>query len=121
MMARATQAMTMVPAPERDISSLTLCLSTDGLLQLEDWIRAFRRELLELCESEASPSQVVQVNFQLFHSASTLGRNHDDSAPETRASMLRRARGVRVPIQRLRARGSARDGNGEPPGRRRDK
>lgn len=66
MMQRATAAMTNVPARERDISSLTLCLGPSGLATLKERIQAFRRELLELCEAEQQPSQVVQVNFQLF-------------------------------------------------------
>jgi len=66
MMQRANAAMTLVPAQERDISSLTLCLGSDGLARLKERIRAFRRELLEFAESERQPSQVVQVNFQLF-------------------------------------------------------
>jgi uncharacterized protein (TIGR02147 family) len=66
MMQRATAAMTLVPARERDISSLTLCLGSEGLERFKERIQAFRRELLELAESEPRPSQVVQVNFQLF-------------------------------------------------------
>jgi uncharacterized protein (TIGR02147 family) len=66
MMQRATAAMTLVPARERDISSLTLCLGSHGLARLKERLQAFRRELLELAESEAQPTQVVQVNFQLF-------------------------------------------------------
>ncbi|HKO92192.1 MAG TPA: TIGR02147 family protein [Polyangiaceae bacterium] len=66
MMQRATAAMTLVPARERDISSLTLCLGSDGIARLKERIQAFRRELLELAESDSQPSQVVQVNFQLF-------------------------------------------------------
>jgi uncharacterized protein (TIGR02147 family) len=66
MMQRATAAMTEIPARERDVSSLTLCLGASGLAALKERIQAFRRELLELCESERQPSQVVQVNFQLF-------------------------------------------------------
>jgi uncharacterized protein (TIGR02147 family) len=66
MMQRATAAMATVPARERDISSLTLCLGPLGLSRLKERIQAFRRELLELAETEAEPSQVVQINFQLF-------------------------------------------------------
>ena len=66
MLQRAAQAMALVPARERDISSLTLCLGSDGLARLKQRIQAFRRELLELSETDAQPSQVVQVNFQLF-------------------------------------------------------
>ncbi len=66
MMQRATAAMTEVPARERDVSSLTLCLGSRGIGQLKERIQAFRRELLELSETEAEPSQVVQLNFLLF-------------------------------------------------------
>ena len=66
MMRRATFAMTSVPAAERDISSLTLCLGPEGLATLKGRIQALRRELLELSEREVEPSQVVQLNFQLF-------------------------------------------------------
>jgi uncharacterized protein (TIGR02147 family) len=66
MMQRATAAMTLVPAQERDISSLTMCLGSDGLARVKERIQEFRRELLQLAETEASPSQVVQVNLQLF-------------------------------------------------------
>jgi uncharacterized protein (TIGR02147 family) len=66
MMQRAAQSIGLVPARERDISSLTLCLGSDGLERVKQRIQAFRRELLELSETDAEPSQVVQVNFQLF-------------------------------------------------------
>lgn len=78
MMQRATAAMSDVPACERDISSLTLCLGSRGIVQLKERIQAFRRELLELSETETKPSRVVQVNFQLFPlSADTLGASED--------------------------------------------
>ncbi len=66
MMECAVTSMDTVPASDRDISSLTLCLSRDGLLRLKQRIQRFRRELLELATLEEDPEQVVQVNFQLF-------------------------------------------------------
>ncbi len=66
MMDRAAEAMDLIPAQDRDISSLTLCLSADGLARLKQRIARFRRELLELSTLESDPRQVVQVNFQLF-------------------------------------------------------
>ncbi|MFI5307078.1 MAG: TIGR02147 family protein [Polyangiales bacterium] len=66
MMRRAADAMELVPAAERDISSLTVCLGPDGLSRLKARIQAFRRELIELCEHERERAQVVQVNLQLF-------------------------------------------------------
>ncbi len=66
MMQRATDSMDAVPASERDISSLTLCLDPDGLRRVKERIQRFRRELLELSMIAEKPHQVVQVNFQLF-------------------------------------------------------
>ena len=66
MMRRATAAMELVRAPERDISSLTMCLGPEGLSRLKQRIQEFRRELIALAESDSESSQVVQLNFQLF-------------------------------------------------------
>jgi uncharacterized protein (TIGR02147 family) len=66
MMAQAAEALDTVPREEREISSLTLCVSQDVLLELKERIREFRRELLQLAELEGKPERVVQLNFQLF-------------------------------------------------------
>jgi uncharacterized protein (TIGR02147 family) len=66
MLERAAASIEEVPAAERDISSLTLCLGADGIRRLKDRLRAFRRELLEISSLEAHPQQVVQLNLQLF-------------------------------------------------------
>lgn len=66
MMGRASESIDVVPAPERDISSLTLCLGPGGLARLKERVQRFRRELLELSALEDDPRQVVQMNFQLF-------------------------------------------------------
>ena len=65
MMRRATAAMELVPAVQRDISSVTLCVDARSLPQLKERIQAFRRELFEF-EKQAHRDCVVQVNFQLF-------------------------------------------------------
>jgi uncharacterized protein (TIGR02147 family) len=66
MLERASGAIDDVPRELRDISSLTLCLGKDGLRRLKERVQSFRRELLELSGLETEPSQVVQLNFQLF-------------------------------------------------------
>lgn len=63
---RAIESIDLVPATERDISSLTLCLGRGGLATLKTRLQRLRRELLELSALETEPEQVVQVNFQLF-------------------------------------------------------
>jgi uncharacterized protein (TIGR02147 family) len=66
MMQHAVAAMEHVPAAERDVSSLTLCLSAEGLMRVKERIQEFRRQLIEFAESEVRREQAVQVNFQLF-------------------------------------------------------
>ncbi len=66
MLDRAKAAIELVPAAERDLSALTLALGAEGILRLKARLARFRRELLELSELENEPTQVVQVNFQVF-------------------------------------------------------
>jgi uncharacterized protein (TIGR02147 family) len=63
---RAIESIDLVPAQDRDISSLTLCLSRGGLRTFKERLQRVRRELLELSVLESEPEQVVQINFQLF-------------------------------------------------------
>jgi uncharacterized protein (TIGR02147 family) len=63
---RAIESIDLVPAAERDISSLTLGLGRQGLRTLKERLQGLRRELLELSALETEPEQVVQLNFQLF-------------------------------------------------------
>jgi uncharacterized protein (TIGR02147 family) len=66
MMAHAAESLDRIPSQERDISSVTLCVGPAGLASIKLKIQRFRAELLALSDLEASPEQVVQVNFQLF-------------------------------------------------------
>jgi uncharacterized protein (TIGR02147 family) len=66
MLQRASSSIDDIPAPERDISSLTLCMSADGVKRLKERVQRFRKELLALSEDEADPKVVVQLGFQLF-------------------------------------------------------
>lgn len=66
MLERAAAAIDDIPRDEREISSLTLCVSQSVLLDLKERIREFRRELLQLAELGGPPERVVQLNFQLF-------------------------------------------------------
>jgi uncharacterized protein (TIGR02147 family) len=66
MIERAKLSIDEVSARERDISSLTLCIGERNLKLIKQRIRRFRRELVELAVLDEDPSQVIQVNFQLF-------------------------------------------------------
>jgi uncharacterized protein (TIGR02147 family) len=66
MVQRAMESIDLIPAQDRDISSLTLCLGEAGLRAFKERVQRFRKELLELSALEPNPEQVVQINFQLF-------------------------------------------------------
>jgi uncharacterized protein (TIGR02147 family) len=66
MLERASEALDIVPREEREISSLTLCVSREVMLDLKERIRELRRELLQAAELQGEPDTVVQINFQLF-------------------------------------------------------
>ena len=66
MMKRAAESIDLVPAPRRDISSLTFCVGEDGLKRIKERIQQFRKELIAVAEQEEFGTQVVQLNMQLF-------------------------------------------------------
>lgn len=66
MLKMAAESLDRFPQRARDISALTLCLDKEGLREVKERLRAFRRELLELSEVARKPRQVVQINIQLF-------------------------------------------------------
>jgi len=66
MMQRAAAAIDLVPARDRDISSLTFCVGPGRLAQIKERIREFRKELIALAADEPAGDQVIQLNFQLF-------------------------------------------------------
>jgi len=62
----AKRALDHLPREERDISSLTLCVSEAALPRLKERVRELRQELLQLAAQESAPERVVQLNFQMF-------------------------------------------------------
>lgn len=62
----AAEAIERFPASQRDISSLTLAISTETKKTMIEKVRLFRQELLALAELDSVTNEVVQVNFQLF-------------------------------------------------------
>lgn len=66
MMARAAEALDVIDREEREIASLTLCVSEEHLQEIKRELTAFRTRLFERYMTEPSPERVVQVNFQMF-------------------------------------------------------
>jgi len=65
-MALAADALDHVPRDEREIASLTLCLSETQLSNLKVELQALRRALLVRYATPADATRVVQLNLQLF-------------------------------------------------------
>lgn len=96
MIERAGAALDQVHRDEREIASLTLCVSHDKMLELKQRLRDFRRDLLQLAELDNVPERVVQVNFQLFPlsnraDAPTAPLQAVDARPASRKSRTKRA------------------------------
>lgn len=66
MLERAAASIDLVPARERDISSLTFCVGPGRLQEIKERVRQFRKELMALAAEETAGDQVIQLNFQLF-------------------------------------------------------
>jgi uncharacterized protein (TIGR02147 family) len=66
MLERAKSSMELVPGASRDISALTFCINEQSLPRFKQRLVEFRRELIELAESQSDRGQVVQLNLQLF-------------------------------------------------------
>lgn len=58
---------------ERDISTLTLTLSKDGVGRMKERLADFRSELLEIAKKDTRVDQVYQLNFQIFPVSGKMG------------------------------------------------
>lgn len=66
MIEQAANALETVPADERHITALTVCVSSAALVDLKDRVARFVEEMLERCDSDPDPEQVFQLCVQLF-------------------------------------------------------
>ncbi|HEY8942775.1 MAG TPA: TIGR02147 family protein [Polyangiaceae bacterium] len=66
MMARAAEALDIVPREQREIASLTLCVSAEQFERLKAELEAFRRVLLQRYAVVPEAERVVQLNLQCF-------------------------------------------------------
>lgn len=66
MMGHAAEALDRVPRDDREIASLTLCLSAEQFRALKAELTAFRSSVLQRYIADARAERVVQLNVQLF-------------------------------------------------------
>jgi len=66
MLHRADASIDLVPAAERDISSITFFAGEDGLRRIKERLQRFRQELLAIMSEEDEADHVLQLGIQLF-------------------------------------------------------
>jgi uncharacterized protein (TIGR02147 family) len=66
MMQRAADSIERFEAPQRNISAMTIGISSETFQLLLDKVRRLRKELLVIAEADTAPNRVVQINFQAF-------------------------------------------------------
>jgi uncharacterized protein (TIGR02147 family) len=66
MMKHASEALDHVPREQREIASLTLCISEQSMGELKAELVELRQSLLQRYQANGSAERVVQVNFQMF-------------------------------------------------------
>ena len=66
MMEQASDSLDAVPAPLRDIGSITVAVRPEMVQELKERIQRFRGEMLERCDQEDGASEVYQLNLQFF-------------------------------------------------------
>ncbi len=66
MMERAAESMHTVPHDQRQIESITLCLSETRMRDLKARIESFCDEVLQEYQADADSRRIVQLNIQLF-------------------------------------------------------
>ncbi len=66
MMERAADALDRIPREDREIASLTLCVSEEQMRAIKARLEHFREELLQEYTAGDDARRVVQINFQMF-------------------------------------------------------
>lgn len=66
MMEHAIEAIHRVPARDREIESITLCLSQARMQDLKARLESFCEEVLQEYQAEPDSARVVQLNLQMF-------------------------------------------------------
>lgn len=62
----AMDAFQRIPSNERDMSSVTLCLSPKGFEEIKQELKGLRKRFLEIAERDAEPRTVYQCNLHVF-------------------------------------------------------
>jgi uncharacterized protein (TIGR02147 family) len=70
----ARQAIDRYPRDQRSMSTLTFSCSADGYRQIDERLKTFRREVLEIVRADKNRDRVYHVNFHVFPMSSPVPR-----------------------------------------------
>ena len=62
----AKGAIDRFPRDQRSISALTFSISADGYKAIDERLKTFRREILEIARADKNRDRIYHVNFQIF-------------------------------------------------------
>jgi uncharacterized protein (TIGR02147 family) len=62
----AKQAIDRYPRDRRSISALSFSVSNDGYKAIDERLKTFRREILEIAKADKNRDRIYHVNFQIF-------------------------------------------------------
>lgn len=66
MIGKAREALESVPQEHRDISTVTMSISGEGMGRIKAAVEEFRKRVREIVQSDRSEDRVAQLNIQLF-------------------------------------------------------
>lgn len=66
MIEKAREALQRIPAPSRHISTVTLGLDEEGWKRVQERVRAFRSEIVDIAQAQSGVDRVIQINIQMF-------------------------------------------------------
>lgn len=66
MIAKAREALETVPWDQRDISTVTMSISAQGMQRLQAAAKEFRARAREIAQADRGEDRVVQLNIQIF-------------------------------------------------------
>ena len=78
------EALLNIPKDERDISTLTVGVSSDDIIRIKEILRRTRQEILSLIEESLGRDCVYQLNMQFFPLSANL-REHCSDNPDFRS------------------------------------
>jgi uncharacterized protein (TIGR02147 family) len=75
MLEKAIDAINRFPKEDRDISTMTMCYSEEGLKKVRDLLKSTREELSRIEESDKGANRVYQINMQTFPLTTAINRS----------------------------------------------